>query len=477
MRPTLVNRRKRLLVGAFDAVLFAVAYASAYLVRLDITPYPAAATHFEQTVLTVVLIKVLIFGFLGTYRGLVLYATLPDLLTLVRHSTIASTAVIALFQVLPGHRPYSRGVLVVDWVLTIALLSASRVAWRMYREGVIGSSPALRNGRRKVLIAGAGRAGVAVAKDLIATRGQEVEVVGFVDDDPDKQGATLLGRPILGTTSDLPEIPRCRRIDQIIVAIPSASPRVLRRIAELARGVRDFRVLPSLESLLRGQAALVQAMPVPTESFLSRDTVDLAASDLRRFFEGKTILVTGAGGSIGSELSRQLAETGGEGPRRLILLDSAETPLYDVLRQTRASPRLPGGGRARLGPRCPTHHRRAPGRTPRRDPARRGPEARAPVRGASPRSDRHQRVRHLPPRGSRSRPRRLSLHPRVHRQGGRSLLRHGSLQARGRELRSVPGRGRAARASPPYASATSSGRTGASCPSSTSRSLAAVRSR
>jgi FlaA1/EpsC-like NDP-sugar epimerase len=111
----------------------------------------------------------------------------------------------------------------------------------------------------------------------------------------------------------------------------------LRRIAELARGVRDFRVLPSLETLLRGQAALVQAMPVPTESFLSRDTVDLAAADLRRFFEGKTILVTGAGGSIGSELSRQLAETGGEGPRRLILLDSAETPLYDVLRQTRAS--------------------------------------------------------------------------------------------------------------------------------------------
>ena len=121
------------------------------------------------------------------------------------------------------------------------------------------------------------------------------------------------------------------------MAIPSASPRVLRRIAELARGVRDFRVVPALETLLRGKAALVQALPVPTESFLGRDAVDLAATDLRRFFEGKTVLVTGAGGSIGSELSRQLAEAGGEGPRRLLLLDSAETPLYDVLRQTTAT--------------------------------------------------------------------------------------------------------------------------------------------
>lgn len=337
MRPTFVNRRKRVLVAALDAVLFAAAYGAAYLIRLDLTPYPAAATHFERTVWTVVIAKAIVFGLLGTYRGLVLYATLPDLLTLVRHSSIASTVLLALFQILPVHRPYSRGVLVIDWLFTIALLSASRVAWRMYRESVRAAARSSRLGRRRVLIAGAGRAGVALAKDLMATKSHEVEVVGFVDDDPEKQGATLLGRPILGTTSDLPEIPRCRPIDQVIVAIPSASPRVLRRIAELARGVRDFRVVPALETLLRGKAALVQALPVPTESFLGREAVDLAATDLRHFFEGKTILVTGAGGSIGSELSRQLAETGGEGPRRLVLLDSAETPLYDVLRQTAAT--------------------------------------------------------------------------------------------------------------------------------------------
>lgn len=337
MRPTPFTRRKRLLVAAFDAVLFALAYAVAYLIRVDLTPYPAAWTHFDRTVLTVVVAKALVFGLAGTYRGLVLYATLPDLLTLVRNSTIASAVLPALFQVLPAHRPYSRGVLVIDWLLTVALLSASRVAWRMHREGLLRFSRSSRGVLKRVLIVGAGRAGVALAKDLMATKSHEVEVVGFVDDDPDKQDATLLGRPIFGTTKDLPEIPRRRPIDQVIVAIPTATPRVLRRIAELARGVRDFRVIPPLETLLRGKATLVHALPVPTETFLSRDTVDLAAVDLRRFFEDKTVLVTGAGGSIGSELSRQLAQVAGGGPRRLILLDSAETPLYDVHRQAAAT--------------------------------------------------------------------------------------------------------------------------------------------
>jgi FlaA1/EpsC-like NDP-sugar epimerase len=319
MKPTSVNHHKRLLILALDAVLFGAAYAAAYLIRMDLTPYPAAWTHFDRTILTVVVAKALVFAVAGTYRGLMLYATLPDLLTLVRH------------------RPYSRGVLVIDWLLTIALLSASRVAWRLHREGTLRVPRSPRAALKRVLIVGAGRAGVALAKDLMARSRREVEVVGFVDDDPDKQDRTLLGRPILGTTKDLPEIPRRRPIDQVIVAIPSAPPRVLRRIAELARGVRDFRVLPPLETLLRGKAALLHALPMPEETFLSRDTVELAAVELRRFFEGRTVLVTGAGGSIGSELSRQLARAEGGGPGRLILLDAAETPLYDVHRQVAAT--------------------------------------------------------------------------------------------------------------------------------------------
>ncbi len=191
--------------------------------------------------------------------------------------------------------------------------------------------------RKHVLIVGAGRAGVALAKDLMATRGEDVEVVGFVDDDPGKQGATLLGRPILGTTMDLPELRHTRPIDQVIAAIPSAPPRALRRIAELARGVRDFRVIPPLDALLRGKASIVQAVPVPEEALLSRRAVDLAAAELVRFFDGKTVLVTGAGGSIGGELARQLAGRRDHRLRKLLLLDAAETPLYDVHRQAKAS--------------------------------------------------------------------------------------------------------------------------------------------
>jgi FlaA1/EpsC-like NDP-sugar epimerase len=337
MKRSHLSRRRQLLVLLLDAALFAAAYASAFLVRLDLTPYPAAWAHFDNTLLTVVVAKALVFVLAGTYRGLMLYATLPDLVTIVRNSTLASGIVFALLNLLPAHRPYSRGVLVIDWILTVVLVAASRVAWRMFRDGMLGVPRSSAPGTKRVLIVGAGRAGVALAKDLLADHRQEVEVVGFVDDDPDKQDATLLGRPILGTTRDLPEIPRRRPIDQVIVAIPSAPPRVLRRIAELCRGVRDFRVIPPLEALLRGKAAIVQSMPVPEETFLSRNAVDLAAAELLRFFEDRTVLVTGAGGSIGGELVRQLAQRNQGRLRRLILLDAAETPLYDVHRQTSAS--------------------------------------------------------------------------------------------------------------------------------------------
>jgi FlaA1/EpsC-like NDP-sugar epimerase len=330
----LFSRRRRLFLQVLDIALLALAYAGAYLIRLDLTPYPAAWRHFDETVLTVLLVKASVFALLGTYRGLTLYASVTDVIAIVRNSTAASAILYLALSMLPGHGPYSRGVIVIDWMLTIGLIAASRLSWRMLREGLL--SPASRAVLKRVLIVGAGRAGVALAKDLLSSHRQDIEVIGFVDDDPEKQNATLLGRPILGTTADLAEIPRMRPVDQVIVAIPSAPPRVLRRIAELARGVRDFRIIPPLDALLRGKSAIVQSVPVSTETFLSRNAVDLAA-ELTRFFAGKTVLVTGAGGSIGGELSRQLALREHGKVRSLILLDSAETPLYDIHREAKAS--------------------------------------------------------------------------------------------------------------------------------------------
>jgi FlaA1/EpsC-like NDP-sugar epimerase len=330
----LFYKRRRLLVLLLDVCLFAAAYAGAYLIRSDVSDYPTAWQHFDRTLLALLLIKVVVFATAGMYRGLMLHATLQDLVEIVRNSTLSSGLLVLLFTLRPAYRPYSRGVLVIDWMLTIGLVAASRVGWRMFREGLLSRTSPVP--RKRVLIVGAGRGGVALAKDLIAGRRNELDVIGFVDDDPDKQRSTLLGRPILGTTRDLPEIRRTRPVDQVIVAIPSAPPRVLRRIAEQCRGVEDFRVVPSLEALLRGTAAIVHSVPVPEETFLSRHAVDLAASALTRFLEDKTVLVTGAAGSIGSELARQLAHAESRPLRKLLLLDCAETPLYDIHRQTSA---------------------------------------------------------------------------------------------------------------------------------------------
>jgi FlaA1/EpsC-like NDP-sugar epimerase len=321
----------RVVVLLLDLGLWTIAYAGAFLIRMDLTPYPAGFDHLEATLVTLLLIKALVFTLAGSYRGLVMYATIPDLLAIVRTSTLASVGVLVAFSLLPGHRPFSRGVLAIDWMLTIGLLSASRVLWRMFREGLLGT--ATREEWKRVLIVGAGRAGVSLAKDLLSLRRRDVELIGFVDDDPDKQRSTLLGRPILGTTGDLPEIRRRRPVDQVIVAIPSAPPRELRRIAELARGVRDVRVIPSMETLLRGEASIVQSVPISEDTFLSRSAVDMAAAELSRFYERKRVLITGAGGSIGSELARQLAQRQDGRLERLLLLDCAETPLWEVHRQ------------------------------------------------------------------------------------------------------------------------------------------------
>jgi len=329
-------RRRHVVLLSLDAATLAAAWAGAYFIRFDLMALPSPWwSLFEQTVLAVVVVKAGVLVVAGTYRTLVRYASIPDLLVLIRNSTLASLAALAVLAV-SGHRPLSRGALVVDWMLTVGLLSASRIAFRVYGEGRLGPR-ASRVPHKRVLIVGAGRAGAALAKDLVATHGPGLEVIGFVDDDPDKQGSTLLGLEVLGTTRDLAEIPRRRPVDQVIIAIPSASPSVLRRIAGQVAGVEDVRVVPSLEALLRGEAAIVQSAPVPAETFLKRDAVDLAAAGLARFLRGKTVMVTGAGGSIGGELARQLARREGEGLRSLVLLDCAETPLYEIERQTRAA--------------------------------------------------------------------------------------------------------------------------------------------
>jgi len=328
--------RRRRLVLLLDVALFVAAYVIAHLIRLDtLGPGARAATwaHFESTVYAVVVVKILVFVLGRTYRGILQYASIEDVFLIVQNATLASL-VSVVFLFLLDYRLVSRSVFVIDWMLTVGFVSASRLSWRLFREGGLGLR---RRGavRKPVLVVGAGRAGFALAKDLLAKH--QSEVVGFLDDDPDKQESTLLGRPILGPIASLPQILRTHPVDQVIVAIPSATPRDIQRIAQLAKGVADFRVIPSLDAILSGKAPIGQTLHVPAESFLRRQAVDLADEELAQFLSGKTILVTGAGGSIGGELCRQIARQEEPGVRKLVLLDAAETPLYEIERATRAT--------------------------------------------------------------------------------------------------------------------------------------------
>jgi FlaA1/EpsC-like NDP-sugar epimerase len=338
---------KRVPVLGLDIAIFFVAYLLAHVVRMDpLSERPGwilAWSHFQKTVVLVILAKAVVFFLGGTYRGLVQYATLADLVVIARNATVASLAAFFFIAFFQDFRFFSRGVFAIDWMITIGLVSASRVFRRLAREGAF-ELPGSSQSAKRLVIVGAGRAGVAFAKDLKTTRRRDVELVGFVDDDPDKQNSTLLGRPILGMTSDLPVVIKKQGVEQVVVAIASATPRDVQRIAALTAGVNDFRVIPSLDAILSGRVPIGQTLALPTEAFLQRESVDLAEAELDRFLAGKRVLITGAGGSIGGELARQLARSGTDGVAKLILLDSAETPLYDIERQIRAilGPRVVG---------------------------------------------------------------------------------------------------------------------------------------
>ena len=184
---------------------------------------------------------------------------------------------------------------------------------------------------KEVLVVGAGDAGRTVVQEMQRSRMLRYTPIGFVDDDRGKLKSHIQGVRVLGTTEDLPRIVRERQPDEIIIAIPSASGEVRQRVVDAAQAANvPVKTLPGLYELISGQFELGQIRPVQVEDVLGREQVEVAFQEVAGYLQGQTVLVTGAGGSIGAELCRQIARIG---PARLILVDQAETPLFDIERE------------------------------------------------------------------------------------------------------------------------------------------------
>lgn len=308
-----------------DAALINVAMYFALYLRFDtphvprayLLPYLHVAPAFTALTLG-------IFIAFRVYHRLWQYASARDGLVLVVATTLSALLLSGLIYTTPGGAHYSRAVFALYWLLAIVLIGGLRFMRRSITE--VRWSPQLGE-RKETLIIGAGKAGQMVAQEL--ARHPEVgQAIGFLDDDPQKQGMQIGGLRVLGQLGDLREVVASMTVDQVILSMPSAGGSAVRVVVDEARGMGlRTRIVPGLNQMIDGQVRVNQIRDVQIEDLLQREPAHIDLGEIARYLTGRAVLVTGAGGTIGSELARQVARFG---PSRLLLLGLDETSVFDI---------------------------------------------------------------------------------------------------------------------------------------------------
>lgn len=316
--------RHRLSVIAADAFLIVISYYLAFWLRFDGRIPPDAAAAFWNTLPLVFLVRFATFVFFRLYAGVWRYASINDLLSIVKAVSVGTGLLVmpVFFFGIPG---YPRSIFLIDWALMVMFLGGVRFALRALRE----MTPRFLRGGKRILIVGAGDAGEMLVRELIRGRGQSFVPVAMIDSDPRKHGSRVHGVPILGGQDRLPIIVKRVRAEEILIAIPSATGSQMREIVRAcAETGLPFKTVPSIREIIDGHVSVKEARAVEVDDLLRRSPVEIDSSSLSRFLRERRIMVTGAAGSIGAELTRRILRFD---PSELVLVDRAENALHDLL--------------------------------------------------------------------------------------------------------------------------------------------------
>jgi len=325
-------RAKRILVFFLDTTLIAAALTFSFLLRFDFQIPADELKLLFQGLAVVLIVKPIIFTASGMYRNIWRYASLQDAFQIFKVVTLSSLVSMVLLVFIRGPFALPRSIYILDWFILFAFVAASRLVWRIYRETKV--IPSLRKGK-KTLIIGAGDAGNLLLKEIRKQVSSPYNVVGFVDDDPGKRGLRLSGVRVLGGTKRLSALIRIHSVEEVIFAIPSGDGALMRRvIASCKRAQARFKTLPGITAIIDGKVSVSQIKDVEIEDLLGRDPVMLDQTAIHNYLTDKRVLVTGAAGSIGSEICRQVALFK---PITLILFDHSETPLFYIEKELAAS--------------------------------------------------------------------------------------------------------------------------------------------
>ncbi len=324
MKNARATRFRTALAVGHDLVAASLAWVIAYWLRFNlVVPADYGATMW-RLVLPVAALQVAVLSFMGVYRGLWRYASLHDLRQLVTSIVLGSLGVTAMLALLAPHPGVPRTVLILQPLVALVLMGGGRLLYRFWKEGYLRVSTA--GALEPVVILGAGSAGERLTRELI--RSAQWRPVALLDDDARKWNRRIHGVAVRGPVEAVASLADELEAKTAIIAIPSAPHAVRRRVVDLCRraGLKVLTV-PSFDDILRGHASVAQVREVELDDLLGRDPVVLDTSGLRDFLQGRTIVVTGAGGSIGSELCRQIVRFA---PARLVLFEQSEFALYRI---------------------------------------------------------------------------------------------------------------------------------------------------
>jgi FlaA1/EpsC-like NDP-sugar epimerase len=328
-------RNRHLLL--LDIVLLSVTPTLALVMRVDISAWVAAfAPALFQFTILALMIKLVTFFLFGLYRRFWRYASVDELVSIILSVGTATLIVAGLFFGagifgLDTGRSLPRSVPFIDGLLTLVVVGGTRFSVRIMAHK-------RRQGDRQrdskpVLIVGAGDAGSMIVREMLSSRHINIDPVGFVDDDPGKQNKSIHGIPVLGTRKDIPALVKKYDVEEVVIAIPTAPGSVIRELRTLCEAAHvPSRTMPGMYEILSGQLSVSHLRNVDIEDLLRRDPVHINAQEVEKMISGKRVLVTGAGGSIGSELCRQIARCS---PGRLILLGHGENSIFLIEQELR----------------------------------------------------------------------------------------------------------------------------------------------
>lgn len=331
-------RNRYLLVG--DVFLSLVSVLASYMIRLELF---AIFDTYKISLLwmlgIVILVKPIVYYFFGIYRRLWRYASIRELVLIIMAVTTSSIIVSAIMITLFATGMFvgfPRSVLIIDWLLSIAFVGGLRFIFRLIAETsstAANSAKKNKHHKKDVLVVGAGDAGAIFVRELQKNPQLNMNPIGFLDDDPAKQNSEIHGIKVLAPLSQMDQILETRPVDEVIIAIPSAGGKILRHVADVCRqqGVA-FRTMPGLYELLGGAVNVSRLREVDISDLLRREPVQMETTAPGEVLRDKTVLVTGAGGSIGRELCRQIAQSQ---PARLLLLGHGENSIYETMLELR----------------------------------------------------------------------------------------------------------------------------------------------